>query len=162
MTEAIDAALSQSAPETDLYEGPKHIWSRQVADQISIGRLYVAIARESTNYHLALEFSNQVKACQGLLEAAKKSGRPVKRWEAQAAVEEMSKLTWQARALRYDPATVLMKLKSQMQVRPCTGPLVLPLFILSAALFLQQSKFSWRDSVQQCSAPVIITCFQLH
>jgi hypothetical protein len=134
VTEAIDAALSQSAPETDFYEGPKHIWSRQVADQISVGRLYVAIARESTNYHLALEFSNQVKACQNLLEAAKKSGRPVKKWEAQAAVEEMSKLTWQARALRYDPATVLMKLKAQMQVRPWTVSLVLSLFVLPPLL----------------------------
>lgn len=116
-SEAINTALSLPGTETDAYDGPKHIWTRQVVDQISLGRLYVAIARESTNYHLALEFSNQVKACQALLEEAKKRRRPVKKGEAQAAVQEMSKLTWQARVLRYDPATVLMKLKAQMQVR---------------------------------------------
>ncbi|BBM97802.1 alpha-1,4-galacturonosyltransferase [Marchantia polymorpha subsp. ruderalis] len=89
--------------------------ARQLGDQLTLAKAYVVMAKENSNYGLAWELSAQIRACQNLLSQAATSGTPVSFAEAEPVMKALSALTVQAKDLHYDSATMIMKLKAQMQ-----------------------------------------------
>lgn len=90
--------------------------SRQLADQMTLCKSYAVIAKENSNLDLAWHLSAQIRASQQLLSLAATRGTPIKWDEAEPIMREMSSLIYQAKELHYDSATMLMKLKAEMQV----------------------------------------------
>jgi alpha-1,4-galacturonosyltransferase len=90
--------------------------SRQLADQMTLCKSYAVIAKENSNLDLAWHLSAQIRASQQLLSLAATRGTPITWEEAEPIMREMSSLIYQAKELHYDSATMLMKLKAEMQV----------------------------------------------
>lgn len=89
---------------------------RQLSDQMTMAKALVVIAKENGNFNLAWELSAQIRACQLLLSAAAVQGTPVPDKVATPVIKELSALIAQARELHYDIATMIMKMKAQIQV----------------------------------------------
>ncbi|KAG0617304.1 hypothetical protein M758_5G180000 [Ceratodon purpureus] len=88
---------------------------RQLGDQMTLCKSYAVIAKENNNLQLAWHLSAQIRAAQQLLSLAATRGTPVVWEEAEPIMREMSALIFQAKELHYDSATMLMKLKAEMQ-----------------------------------------------
>eukprot|EP01018_Ginkgo_biloba_P017127 Gb_35749 [translate_table: standard] len=89
--------------------------ARQLGDQMTLAKAYVVIAKENNNLQLAWELSAQIRGCQLLLSKAATRGSPVTMEEAEPTIRELSLLIYQAKELHYDSATMIMKLKAQIQ-----------------------------------------------
>jgi len=96
----------------------KDFLARQLGDQLTLCKTYVVIAKENNNLQLAWRLSAQIRAAQQLLSrsATRGSPSPVLWEEAEPIMREMSDLVSQAKDLHYDSATMLMRLKAEMQV----------------------------------------------
>ncbi|KAJ7521279.1 hypothetical protein O6H91_19G045400 [Diphasiastrum complanatum] len=92
-----------------------HSFERQLGDQMAMAKAYVVIAKENNNLQLAWELSAQIRACQLLLSQAATRGTAVRAEEAEPVVKRFSQLIFEAKELHYDSATIIMKLKAQMQ-----------------------------------------------
>jgi alpha-1,4-galacturonosyltransferase len=90
--------------------------SRQLGDQMTLCKSYAVIAKENSNLQLAWHLSAQIRASQQLLSLAATRGSPIVWKEVKPIMQEMSSLIYQAKELHYDSATMLMKLKAEMQV----------------------------------------------
>eukprot|EP01018_Ginkgo_biloba_P022432 Gb_41178 [translate_table: standard] len=89
--------------------------TRQLGDQMALAKAFVVIAKESNNLQFAWELSAQIRACQLLLSKAVTRGSPVTMQEAEPIIRELSALIYQAKEIHYDSATMMMKLKAQIQ-----------------------------------------------
>ncbi|KAL3701718.1 hypothetical protein R1sor_019740 [Riccia sorocarpa] len=89
--------------------------ARQLRDMLTLAKAYVVMAKENSNYGLAWELSAQIRVCQNLLSHSATSGTSVSFQEAEPVLKTLSALTEQAKELHYDSATMIMKLKAQMQ-----------------------------------------------
>eukprot|EP01018_Ginkgo_biloba_P027311 Gb_12937 [translate_table: standard] len=89
--------------------------TRQLGDQMTLAKAYVVIAKENNNLQLAWDFSAQIRGCQLLLSKAATRGSRVTMEEAEPIIRELSLLIYQAKELHYDSATMIMKLKAQIQ-----------------------------------------------
>lgn len=89
--------------------------TRQMGDQMTLAKAYVVIAKENNNLELAWELSAQIRACQQLLSKSATRGYTVTLEEAEPIIRELSLLIYQAKELHYDSATMIMKLKAQIQ-----------------------------------------------
>ncbi|CAK9218526.1 unnamed protein product [Sphagnum troendelagicum] len=89
--------------------------SRQLGDQMTLCKSYAVIAKENSNLQLAWHLSAQIRASQQLLSLAATRGSPIVWKEVKPIMQEMSSLIYQAKELHYDSATMLMKLKAEMQ-----------------------------------------------
>lgn len=89
--------------------------TRQLGDQMTLAKAYVVIAKENNNLELAWELSAQIRACQQLLSKSAARGYSVTLEEADSIIREFSVLIYQAKELHYDSATMIMKLKAQIQ-----------------------------------------------
>ncbi|KAH7286675.1 hypothetical protein KP509_32G017500 [Ceratopteris richardii] len=89
--------------------------TRQLGDQMTLAKAYVVIAKENNNLELAWELSAQIRACQLLLSKSAARGYPVNNEEAEPIIRQFSVLIYQAKELHYDIATMIMKLKAQIQ-----------------------------------------------
>lgn len=98
---------------------------RQLGDQMTLCKSYAVIAKENNNLQLAWHLSAQIRAGQQLLSQAVTRGTPVLWEEAEPIMRVMSGLIFQAKELHYDSATMLMKLKAEMQV----GLRVVPMYV---------------------------------
>ncbi|CAM6101205.1 unnamed protein product [Calypogeia fissa] len=88
---------------------------RQLGDQMTLAKAYVVMAKENSNFGLAWELSAQIRLGQQLLSQAATSGVPFSITEAEPVMHALSLLIQQAKELHYDSATMIMKLKAQIQ-----------------------------------------------
>lgn len=101
--------------------------ARQLSDQMTLCKSYAVIAKENNNLQLAWHLSAQIRAGQQLLSQAATQGAPVVWDEAEPIMREMSRLIFEAKELHYDSATMLMKLKAEMQASKHLLPLIVSL-----------------------------------
>lgn len=89
--------------------------TRQLGDQMTLAKAYVVIAKENNNLQFAWELSSHIRHCQLLLSKAATRGSPITMQEAEATIRELAGLIYHAKELHYDSATMIMKLKAQIQ-----------------------------------------------
>lgn len=89
--------------------------TRQLNDQISLAKAFLAIAKESGNLQFAWELSAQIRISQILLSNAALRRAPLTTTESEAAIRDMALLLFQAQQLHYDSATMIMRLKAKIQ-----------------------------------------------
>lgn len=90
-------------------------FSRQLAEQMTLAKAYVIIAKEHNNLHLAWELSSNIRNCQLLLSKAAMRGEPVTLEEAEPIIKSLSYLIFRAEDAHYDIATTIMTMKSHIQ-----------------------------------------------
>ncbi|XP_028753801.1 probable galacturonosyltransferase 11 [Neltuma alba] len=90
-------------------------YSRQLAEQMTLAKAYVIIAKEHNSLHLAWELSSKIRSCQLLLSRAAMTGKPVTLEEAGPIITSLSSLIFKAQDLHYDIATTIMTMKSHIQ-----------------------------------------------
>jgi len=90
--------------------------ARQLSDQITMAKALLVIAKESNNFNFAWELSAKIRTCQLLLSESTAQGTTISAKDAAPVIKEMSVLFSQAQDLHYDSATMIMKLKAQIQV----------------------------------------------
>ncbi|KAH7276916.1 hypothetical protein KP509_39G026400 [Ceratopteris richardii] len=87
---------------------------RQLGDQITLGKAYVVIAKESSDLVLAWELSAQIRAAQQLLAKSAAQANPLEIEEVEHALQKFSMLLSEAKELHYDSAVMIMKLKVEL------------------------------------------------
>ncbi|RVX13949.1 putative galacturonosyltransferase 11 [Vitis vinifera] len=87
----------------------------QLAEQISLAKAYVIIAKEHNNLQLAWEFSSKIRSCQLLLSKAAMREEPITLEEAEPIIKSLSALIFKAQDAHYDVATTIMTMKSHIQ-----------------------------------------------
>lgn len=90
-------------------------FSRQLAEQMTLAKAYVIIAKEHNNLHLAWELSTKIRSCQLLLSKAAMRGQPITLDEARPIISSLSSLIYKAQDAHYDIATTIMTMKSHIQ-----------------------------------------------
>ncbi|KAH7528902.1 hypothetical protein FEM48_Zijuj05G0127100 [Ziziphus jujuba var. spinosa] len=90
-------------------------FSRQLAEQVTLAKAYVIIAKEHNNLHLAWELSTKIRSCQLLLSKAAMRGEPITFEEAEPIIKSLSSLIFRAQDAHYDIATTIMTMKSHIQ-----------------------------------------------
>ncbi|XP_010537409.1 PREDICTED: probable galacturonosyltransferase 11 [Tarenaya hassleriana] len=90
-------------------------FSRQLAEQMTLAKAYVFIAKEHNNLHLAWELSSKIRRCQLLLSKAAMRGQPITLDEAQPIITGLSALIFKAQDAHYDIATTMLTMKSHIQ-----------------------------------------------
>ncbi|KAL7192292.1 hypothetical protein ACSBR2_024182 [Camellia fascicularis] len=90
-------------------------YARQLAEQMTLAKAYVIIAKEHNNLRLAWELSEKIRSCQFLLSKAAMAEEPVNQDEAKPIIKGLSSLIFKAQDAHYDIATTLMTLKSHIQ-----------------------------------------------
>ncbi|GAB4845367.1 Hexosyltransferase gaut11 [Ancistrocladus abbreviatus] len=89
--------------------------ARQLAEQMTLAKAYVIIAKEHSNLQLAWELSSKIRSCQLLLSKAAMRGEPVSLEEAEPIIKSLSSLIFKAQDAHYDIATTIMTMKSHIQ-----------------------------------------------
>ncbi|KAI3416884.1 Hexosyltransferase [Psidium guajava] len=89
--------------------------SRQLAEQMTLAKAYVIIAKEHNNLHLAWELSSRIRSCQLLLSKAAMRGEPITLDEAEPIIKSLSSLIFKAQDAHYDVATTIITMKSHIQ-----------------------------------------------
>ncbi|XP_074277951.1 hexosyltransferase GAUT11-like [Silene latifolia] len=89
--------------------------ARQLADQMTLAKAYVVIAKEQNNLQLAWELSSRIRSCQLLLSKAAMREEPISLEEAESTLKSLSLLIFKAQDAHYDIATTLMTMKSHIQ-----------------------------------------------
>uniref|UniRef100_A0A5B7AKE3 Hexosyltransferase n=1 Tax=Davidia involucrata TaxID=16924 RepID=A0A5B7AKE3_DAVIN len=90
-------------------------YARQLAEQMTLAKAYVIIAKEHNNLHLAWELSSKIRSCQFLLSKAAMRKEPITLDEAEPIVKSLSSLIYKAQDAHYDIATTIMTMKSHIQ-----------------------------------------------
>lgn len=90
-------------------------FSRQLAEQMTLAKAYVIIAKEHNNLHLAWELSSRIRSCQLLLSRAAMREEPITLKEAEPIIKSLSSLIFKAQDAHYDIATTIMTMKSHIQ-----------------------------------------------
>ncbi|KAJ6693342.1 hypothetical protein OIU85_004140 [Salix viminalis] len=90
--------------------------TRQLSDQISLAKAFVVIAKESSNIQFAWELSAQIRNSQVLLSSVASRRAPLTARESETAIRDMALLLFNAQQLHYDSATMIMRLKTKIQI----------------------------------------------
>ncbi|KAK6148635.1 hypothetical protein DH2020_019547 [Rehmannia glutinosa] len=90
-------------------------YARQLAEQMTLAKAYVIIAKEHNNLHLAWELSSKIRSCQLLLSKAAMREEPISLDEAEPIIKSLSSLIFKAQDAHYDIATTMMTMKSHIQ-----------------------------------------------
>ncbi|CAL0307170.1 unnamed protein product [Lupinus luteus] len=90
-------------------------FSRQLAEQMTLAKAYVVIAKEHNNLHLAWQLSKKIRGCQLLLSKTAMTGEPVTQEEAEPIIKGLSALIFKAQDIHYDIATTIVTMKSHIQ-----------------------------------------------
>ncbi|XP_021287077.1 probable galacturonosyltransferase 11 [Herrania umbratica] len=90
-------------------------YSRQLAEQMTLAKAYVIIAKEHNNLHLAWELSSKIRSCQLLLSKAAMRGQAITLEEAEPIISSLSSLIYKAQDAHYDIATTIVTMKSHIQ-----------------------------------------------
>eukprot|EP00250_Pteridium_aquilinum_P009788 c18937_g1_i1 orf=1470-3077(+) len=89
--------------------------TRQLGDQMTLAKSYVVMAKEYNNLEFAWELSVQIRDCQELLSKSATRGYPLTLQEAEPVMGKLALLLYQAKELHFDSATMIMRLKAQIQ-----------------------------------------------
>ncbi|CAN6306282.1 unnamed protein product [Urochloa humidicola] len=87
-------------------------FARQLADQMTLAKAYVILAKEHGNLQLAWELSAQIRNCQRLLSEGAVSGRAITQDEAHPIISRLAQLIYKAQDAHYDISTTIVTLKS--------------------------------------------------
>ncbi|XP_072973026.1 hexosyltransferase GAUT11 [Typha angustifolia] len=87
-------------------------FARQLADQMTLAKAYVIIAKEQHNLQLAWELSSQIRNCQRLLSKAAVGGKVITLEEAHPIVSRLAQLIYKAQDSHYDISTTIVTLKN--------------------------------------------------
>lgn len=90
-------------------------FSRQLAEQITLAKAYVIIAKEHNNLHLAWQLSNKIRSSQLLLSKSALRGHSITLEEAEPLIKSLSSLIFKAQDAHYDIATTIVTMKSHIQ-----------------------------------------------
>lgn len=90
-------------------------YARQLAEQMTLAKAYVIIAKEHNNLHLAWELSSKIRSCQLLLSKAAMREQRITLEEAEPIIKGLSSLIFKAQDSHYDIATTIMTMKSHIQ-----------------------------------------------
>lgn len=90
-------------------------FSRQLAEQMTLAKAYIIIAKDHNNLHLAWELSSKFRISQLLLSKAAMRGEPLTLEEAGPVIKSMSSLIYKAQDLHYDIATTITTMQSHTQ-----------------------------------------------
>ncbi|KAK4768133.1 hypothetical protein SAY87_003274 [Trapa incisa] len=90
-------------------------FSRQLAEQMTLVKAYITIAKDHNNLHLAWELSSKFRMSQLLLSKAALRGEPLTLEEAGPVIKSMSSLIYKARDLHYDISTTIATMQSHIQ-----------------------------------------------
>ncbi|XP_059642140.1 hexosyltransferase GAUT11-like [Cornus florida] len=90
-------------------------YARQLAEQMTLAKAYVIIAKEHNNLHLAWELSSKIRSCQLLLSKAAMREELITLEEAESIIKSLSSLIFKAKDAHYDIATTIMTMKSHIQ-----------------------------------------------
>ncbi|CAI9111700.1 OLC1v1011988C1 [Oldenlandia corymbosa var. corymbosa] len=90
-------------------------YARQLAEQMTLAKAYVVIAKEHNNLHLAWELSSKIRSCQYLLSKAAMREDPISLEEAEPIIKSLSSLIFKAQDAHYDIATTMITMKSHIQ-----------------------------------------------
>lgn len=115
--------VNQKSHISDLTEGlnitdemlSPHSITRQLVDQITLAKSLVVVSKENSNLQLAADLSTQIRTCQALLSSAAARGAPLTTEESEPAIRAMAFFLYQAQQLHYDSATMIMKMKGQIE-----------------------------------------------
>ena len=69
-------------------------FARQLADQMTLAKAYVILAKEHDNLQLAWELSSQIRNCQRLLSEGAVSGRAITKDEAHPIISRLALLIY--------------------------------------------------------------------
>ncbi|CAL9152760.1 unnamed protein product [Musa hybrid cultivar] len=87
-------------------------FARQLADQMTLAKAYVVIAKEHNNLQFAWELSSQIKNCRWLLSQAAVRGKNITEEEAHPIINQLAQLIFKAQDFHYDVSTTISTLKS--------------------------------------------------
>ncbi|CAD5183193.1 hexosyltransferase GAUT11-like [Musa acuminata AAA Group] len=87
-------------------------YARQLADQMTLAKAYVVIAKEHHNLQLAWELSSHIRNGQRLLSQAAVRGKSITLEEAHPVVSRLAQLIYKAQDFHYDISTTITTLKS--------------------------------------------------
>ncbi|KAF7042762.1 hypothetical protein CFC21_052268 [Triticum aestivum] len=87
-------------------------FARQLADQMTLAKAYVILAKEHGNLQLAWELSSQIRNSQRLLSQGAVSGRAITQEEAHPIITRLARLIYKAQDSHYDISTTMVTLKS--------------------------------------------------
>lgn len=90
-------------------------FARQLADQMTLSKAYVVIAKEHGNLQLAWELSSQIRNCQRLLSQSAVRGKPISLKEAHPIIARLAQLIYKAQDSHYDISTTITTLKNHAQ-----------------------------------------------
>ncbi|KAG0488925.1 hypothetical protein HPP92_007736 [Vanilla planifolia] len=90
-------------------------YARQLADQITLSKAYIVIAKEHGNLQLAWELSSQIRNCHRLLSQAAVRRKSISLDEAHPVITRLAHLIYKAHDLHYDISTTITTLKSHAQ-----------------------------------------------
>ncbi|CAA6667348.1 unnamed protein product [Spirodela intermedia] len=90
-------------------------FARQLADQMTLAKAYLVIAKEHHNLKFAWDLSSQIRNSQRLLAQAALRGKPVTQDEAGPMITSLSQLIYKAQDIHYDLATAITTLKVHAQ-----------------------------------------------
>ncbi|XP_075491882.1 hexosyltransferase GAUT11-like isoform X2 [Primulina tabacum] len=91
-------------------------YARQLAEQMTLAKAYVIIAKEHNDLRLAWELSSKIRSCQSVLSEAAKRDEPVSLEEAEPIIKSLSSIFFKAQDAHYDIATTITAMKSDIQV----------------------------------------------
>ena len=87
-------------------------FARQLADQMTLAKAYVILAKEHDNLQLAWELSSQIRNCQRLLSEGAVSGRAITKDEAHPIISRLALLIYKAQDSHYDISSTIVTLKN--------------------------------------------------
>lgn len=90
-------------------------YARQLAEQMTLAKAYVIIAKEHNNLHLAWLLSSKIRKCQLLLSKAAMREEKITLEEAEPIIQGISSLIFKAEDSHYDISTTIMTMKSHIQ-----------------------------------------------
>ncbi|XP_073015224.1 hexosyltransferase GAUT11-like isoform X1 [Primulina eburnea] len=90
-------------------------YARQLAEQMTLAKAYVIIAKEHNDLRLAWELSSKIRSCQSVLSEAAKRDEPVSLEEAEPIIKSLSSIFFKAQDAHYDIATTITTMKSHIQ-----------------------------------------------
>jgi alpha-1,4-galacturonosyltransferase len=88
------------------------LFARQLADQMTLAKAYVILAKEHGNLQLAWELSSQIRNCQRLLSEGAVSGRAITKDEAHPIISRLALLIYKAQDSHYDISSTIVTLKN--------------------------------------------------
>nr|XP_051216530.1 hexosyltransferase GAUT11-like [Lolium perenne] len=87
-------------------------FARKLADQMTLAKAYVILAKEHGNLQLAWELSSQIRNRQRLLSEGAVSGRATTQEEAHPIITRLARLIYKSQDSHYDISTTIVTLKS--------------------------------------------------